>query len=162
MSMRGLILCFSILAGAFVPPIRTTLTAEPKPDAEWNVSIHCVSDVRDCVLLVFTELGDLTERFPAETHEFVALSNATEDWRGRVMTAAWIGISRAMPAGAGEGVLVPEHMFSAMAMHEPPPKRRFSRHEITAAEAATLAAAVRSMVEECRRAPACAGNAERR
>lgn len=160
MPLRRSILCVSALAGAVILPVRGTLPAEPRPDATWNSGITCASKVKDCVLLVFTELRDLTERFPAETHAFVASSDAVEHETGRVMTAAWIGVSRSLPASAGEGVLLPNHMFSGMAMREPPASGRLSQSEIDALETATLVGVVRSMVEECHRTPACAIYAE--
>lgn len=155
MTLRGWFLRVAALAGAAVLPIRSTLPAEPRPDAEWNSRITCASEVRDCLLLVFTELRDLTERFPAETHSFVAASDVVEHETGRVMTSAWIGVSRSLPASAGEGVLVPNYMFSGMAMREPPAKGRLSQSEIDALERATLVGVIRSMVAECHRTPAC-------
>ncbi len=129
---------------------------EPMPDATWNYRVVCSSGVWDCASLVGLALADVSERFPVETHRIVALSNALENRTGRLMTAAWIGISRALPGAAEDDVLLPGDLFSAMAVHEPPIGGRFSKREIEAAEAATLGAAVRSMVEECRRTPDCA------
>jgi hypothetical protein len=133
---------------------------EPKPDAAWNFKVSCISGVWDCASMVALALADLSERFPAETHRIVALSNALENGAGQLMTAAWIGISPALPGGTDDDVLLPGDLFSAMAVHEPPAGGRFSRREIEAAEAATLGAAVRSMVKECRRTPECANTRE--
>lgn len=58
-------------------------------------------------------------------------------------------------------MLLPGDLFSAMAVHGPLVGDQFSKREIEAAEAATLGAAIRSMVNECHRTPDCAITRER-
>lgn len=156
MLRRRWMLGFWALTVGAVPAAWQAAAQEAKPDATWSAGVTCISGIWDCASLVGLALADVSERFPAETHRIVALSNALQNGRGQLMTAAWIGISPALPQGAEGDVLLPGDLFSAMAVHEPPAGGRFSEREIEAAEAATLGAAIRSMVEECRRTPECA------
>lgn len=139
---------------ALLSALGPSAAAREGTDSTSDFTINCTSGVRECVELVAEVLGDVTERFPAETHTFVALSQTLGGDDGPLLIYASVGVSRALPDEV-DGVLLPNGMFTAMATRERPPGG-FSAPEILEEEARALVAATRSLVTECRRTSACA------
>ena len=124
-------------------------------DGEWTFNIQCNCEVPDCVVRVGRELAGESERFPAATYQFLALSQSLVNRRGELLVTAFIGISPALPRGLYDGALTPAERISMMLTRDPPPDGEFSRRDAGRAEAQAISAAAQDLARACRRTPDC-------